>query len=149
MKRCYFAGHSKIYDKLLEKRLEESIIKLISEGIGEFVVSNYGAFDGLAASVVRKLKVNYPEIRLILVLPYLTKWVNENKELFYDKFDEIMLPEIPVNTPPRIKIIKMNEYMVKSSDALVCFVNQTFGGAYKTFKYAEKTAMEIINLAEI
>ena len=94
MKRCYFAGHSQIHGVQLDKKLEEVIIELITEDeVREFVVSNYGAFDSLAASVVQKLKVNYPEIKLILVLPYLTKAVNENNELIHDKFDEIMLPE--------------------------------------------------------
>ena len=64
MKICCFAGHSEIYNKdslfyTIKKKTEELIVQ---KGVNEFWVGNYGAFDYLAASAVRKLKKKYPDI---------------------------------------------------------------------------------------
>ncbi|MBR3993930.1 MAG: DUF1273 family protein [Clostridia bacterium] len=150
-KICCFAGHSDlcgadvIYGKLL------SVIKILTEtqGILEYWVGNYGAFDSLCAEAVRELKIKYPGVQLNLVVPYLTAGINEYKEQFYANFDNILLADVPENTPKRLKIIKCNQYMIKNADVLVCYVEHSFGGAAKTLEYARKReVLKIINLAE-
>lgn len=147
---CCFAGHSQlygaedIYDKLLSV-----IEKLITdENISEFWVGNYGAFDRLSAKAVRELKIKHPEIQLNLVIPYLTSEINEYKEQYYKDFDNILIADMPEKTPKKVQIIKSNQYMIRNSKILVCYVKHSFGGTAKTFEYASKREhIEIINLA--
>lgn len=90
MKRiCCFAGHSQIIDteNIYEKLLSVIENLVTSENVSEFWVGNYGDFDRLCAEAVRELAAKYPEIRLSLVIPYLTKEINENREMYYEKYD--------------------------------------------------------------
>ena len=123
-KKCCFAGHSEIAGKEeLYERLISAIEELIlTDGICEFWTGNYGEFDKLAARAVRELKGKHPEIQLILVIPYLTSEINEYREQYYRDYDDILVAELPENTPGRLKIIKANQYMVQSCDAIVAFV---------------------------
>lgn len=139
-KTCCFAGHSEIYSpEEIYDKLTEIIEKLIiTENIKDFMVGNYGNFDKLSAKAVRKLKEKYPDIRLNLVVPYLTKEINEYKEMYYKNYDCILMADICEKTPKNLRIIKCNEYMVKKSDCIICYVNRSYGGAAKTLEFAEK-----------
>ncbi|MBQ7975092.1 MAG: DUF1273 domain-containing protein [Clostridia bacterium] len=113
-----------------------------------FYVGNYGAFDRMCARAVRSLKKKYSFINLNLVVPYLTAEINDNKEQYYADFDCILLADIPETTPRRLGIIKCNEYMVKKSDYIICFVKYSWGVAAKTLEYAEsKKHIKIINIS--
>ena len=150
-KICFFAGHSKLFDKeqIYQKLLSAIENLIVSESVAEFWVGNYGDFDRLCAGAVRKLKEKYPGICLNLIIPYLTKEINEYKEKYYSDFDCILMADIPLNTPKKFQISKCNEYAVNTADFLVCFVDRCFGGAAKTLEYAKnKHGITILNLAE-
>ncbi|MGM9551245.1 MAG: SLOG family protein [Clostridia bacterium] len=115
-------------------------------GVTEFWTGNYGGFDRCAALAIRDVKKTYPHIRLVLVLPYLTKAVSDYKEDYYEKYDAIVIAYMPEKTPARLRIIKANEYMVDNCDFLVCNVEHSWGGAAKTMEYAERKIREIWNL---
>ncbi len=151
MKRCCFAGHSKIDDKgELYKKLVSVIEKLITEeNVTEFWVGNYGQFDGLSAKAVRELKKTYPHIKLELIIPYLTTSINEYKEMYYKNYDNILMADIPEKTPKRFHIVKCNEYIVNSSDCLICYINHGWGGAAGTAEYARRKKIKIINLGDL
>jgi len=148
-KICCFAGHSKIYgDDDLYERLTSVIRELIqTEGVTEFWVGNYGGFDSLAAKAVKELKGNYSDVRLCLVIPYLTRVISEYKEQYRSTYDDIIIADIPATTPKSLMIIKANQYMVKNARVLVCYVKYSFGGAAKTLEYARKRDnIRVINL---
>jgi len=152
MKKCCFAGHSEIYtDKdliygMVKNKAEELII---GKGVREFWVGNYGTFDHIAASAVRELKKKYPDVLLMLVIPYLTKEINEYREKYYKDYNEIIVSDMPEKTPKRYHIIKTNEYMINNCDYLICFVEHSWGGAAKTLEYAEKKKhITIFNLTQ-
>ena len=64
-----FCGHSRIsQSEEVEKRLYTVTQRLIEQGITTFYLGGYGAFDSLAASVLRKQKKRYQQIELVLVL---------------------------------------------------------------------------------
>lgn len=149
MKRCCFAGHSEIYNDFIKKEIENNITKLIiQKNIYSFWVGNYGQFDRYCVSVLLKLKEKYPYITLDLIIPYLTKQIIENQYM-YQSFDNIIIADIPQNTPRKIQIIKTNEYMVKNSDILLCYINHTWGGAFKTMEYAKNKHLEICNIGKL
>lgn len=149
LKRCCFAGHNETYSDEVKQKIKEIAKKLIEEkGVAEFWVGNYGGFDRCAASVIGEVKKTYPHIKLVLVLPYLTKTVSDYKEEYYEKYDEIVVAYIPENTPARLKIIKANQYMVDNCDFMISNVGRSWGGAAKTMEYAKRKGRKIWNLAE-
>ena len=148
-KICCFAGHSELYgeDGLYEKLLSVTEELILTEGITVFWAGNYGDFDRLCAKAVKALKEKYPEIKLELVVPYVTADIREYPDQYKCIYDNILIAEIPEKTPKRLGIIKANQYMVKKSCVLVCFVKRQFGGAAKTLEFAQKNSgMKIINL---
>lgn len=152
MKRvCTFAGHRDICatEKLISNLKEHIEILITKENVSEFLVGNYGGFDHISAKTVHELQKLYPHIKLILVIPYLTKVITEYKEQFYEKYDSIVLADIPSSTPKNLRIIKSNQYMVDKSDFLICFINHSRGGASQTLNYAKKKGIKVINIAEV
>ncbi len=149
MKRiCCFAGHRDIYNiEALKEKLNELIIKLITEdSVEEFMVGNYGIFDRFVQKNLFLLKETYPHIKITLVIPYLTKSIKNEENKGYEC---ILVADMPENTPRKYQILKCNEYMVKKSDFLVCFVKNTWGGASKTLEYAKKKKLKIYNLSDL
>ena len=152
MKRvCTFAGHRDICatEKLISNLKEHIEILITKENVSEFLVGNYGGFDHISAKTVRELQKVYPHIKLILVIPYLTKVITKYKEQFYEKYDSILMADMPLSTPKNLRIIKSNQYMVDKSDFLICFINRGWGGAAQTVDYAEKKGIKVINIAEV
>ena len=151
-KICCFAGHSKLSDtEEVYGKLYSTIEHLISaENVTEFWVGNYGNFDKLSAKAVRALKEKHSEVRLNLVIPYLTSEINQYKELFYKNYDSILIADMPPKTPKKAQILRCNQYMIKNSYTLVCYVRHSFGGAAKTLEFAKKqTNIRIISLANV
>lgn len=149
IKRCCFCGHSDIWDSGAEEKIKQVAEDLIlNHNVKEFWVGNYGNFDSCSATVIKELKKIYTDIRLDLVVPYLTNSINEHKELYYKRFDNILLADIPENTPKRFHITKSNEYMVDNSEFLICYIERSWGGAVKTYKYAKRRKLKIFNIAE-
>ena len=146
--RCCFAGHNKYYDANMNSKIRETATNLIEQfGVKEFWVGQHGGFDSCAAQVIRDLKKEYPYIELILVIPYITKFLNESKDIYYQKYACILVADIPLNTPPRFKILKTNQYMVDKSNFLICCVDHSWGGAAQTLEYAQKKQhITVINL---
>ena len=62
-------------------------------------------------------------------------------------YDEIAYPPLE-NIPPRLAIIKRNEWMIDKADIIIAYVEYSYGGAYKAFEYAGKKQKRIFNLAE-
>ena len=62
-------------------------------------------------------------------------------------YDTVIYP--PLETiPPRVAIVKRNEWMIQKADFIIAYVKHTYGGAYKALQYARKKKKSIINLAE-
>ncbi len=148
-KRCCFAGHSDIsYNADIREKIKAIAEDLITDhNVKEFWVGHYGGFDRCCSSAIRELQKVYKEIRLELVIPYITKDINEYKELYYKDFDTILMADIPLNTPKRFQIIKGNEYVVDNCDFLICYIERHYGGAYRTFTYARRKKKKIFNLS--
>lgn len=76
-KTCCFTGHRELPTgwgrKRLTTKLKKVIIEQINNGIRFFGAGGALGFDTLAAQTVLQLKKEYPEIKLILVLPCATQ----------------------------------------------------------------------------
>ena len=135
-----FCGHRDTWDAdgKIKTWLKETLECLIEEGATEFYLGGYGRFDALAAQAVREAKKTHPEIRSILVVPYLGREYNQSG------YDEIIYP--PIETVPlRFAIVKRNEYMVEKADVVVSGVMRSFGGAAHTLAYAKQKKKRILS----
>jgi len=151
VKVCTFAGHREVYQANISEMLDEAISKIINtDDSFRFLVGGMGEFDGMCSSAVRRAKRKYPnkEIRLELVLPYLTHELNENKLYYETSFDDVVIPIELAGVHYKSAITKRNRWMVEQSDWLIAFIYRDFGGAYTTLRYAEKKGLQIINLAK-
>ena len=146
---CFFIGHREANERLLP-RLELEIERLITkEQVRFFYVGGYGGFDQIAATAVKRAKKKYPDITLMLVLPY------HPAERPIEKppgFDGTYYPEGLENTPRPFAIVKANQRMVDNCDWLVCYVRHGASNSKSLLAYAQrrekKGLIQITNIAE-
>ena len=145
-KICSFFGHRDVFVDLSDE-LKSAVEKAITEfGITIFYVGENGDFDRMAAGAVRSSKRRYPNIKLILVLPYFTNRLNEYKKIYESDFDSIYIPSELADVHPKGAITKRNKIMVDESDLVICYITREHGGAYTSVKYAKKKNIPTINL---
>ncbi len=143
MDGAVFIGHNDCYGISAEK-LEKEIIKCVNEGVTVFFNGGQGGFDRLSAGIIYKLKKIYPNIKNVLVIPYLNFRIFDR-----EIFDEIIYPEGFERLHFKSAIIEKNKYMVDNSKYAICFVSHSWGGAYKTYEYALIKGLDIRNLSQI
>lgn len=137
----YITVESKLYELLRIVMQKES-------GEVEFLVGRNGDFDLMAASIIRKLKkeMGNDNAFLTLVLPYETAELRNNTESFESYYDSIEICEASADCNFKYAIVARNRDMIDRSDMVVVYVKNETGGAYQSFKYAEKNQKRIINL---
>ena len=148
-KSCFFMGHREADERLLP-RLELTIERLIAEeNVRYFYVGGYGGFDRIAAAAVKRVKQKYPDITLMLVLPYHPA---ERPTEAPAGFDGTYHPEGLENTPRRYAIVRTNQIMVDTCDRLVCYVRHGASNSRNLLEYAKrreaKELIQIINIGE-
>lgn len=137
-----FIGHKECYGVSSEQVCEE-IIKLIENGVTDFLSGGMGSFDWMCARIVFELKKIYPHIHNYLVIPYLTFTILEEKY-----FDSIIYPEGFEKYHFKSAIPARNKYLVDNSAYAICYVTHNWGGAAQTFEKAVKKGLTVINLGE-
>ena len=148
-KSCFFIGHREADERLLP-RLELVIDRLIQEDrVRYFYVGGYGGFDRVSAAAVKRTKQKYPDITLMLVLPYHPA---ERPTEAPVGFEGTYYPEGLENTPRRFRIVRANQIMVETCDWLVCYVRHGANNSRNLLEYArrreEKGLIQIINIGE-
>ena len=148
-KSCFFIGHREADERLLP-RLELEIERLIQEeNVRYFYVGGYGGFDRITAAAVKRAKQKYPDITLMLVLPYHPA---ERAVPTPNGFDGTYYPDGLENTPRRYAIVRTNRIMVDTCDWLVCYVRHGASNSWNLLEYAEgrahKGLIQIKNIYE-
>lgn len=146
-KSCFFIGHRESDERVLPK-LESVIDRLIQEeNVRYFYVGGYGGFDRIAASAVKRAKQTYPDISLMLVLPYHPA---ERPIETPDGFDGTYHPEGLKKTPKRFAIVRTNRIVVNACDWLVCHVRHGASNSRNLLEYAQCRARKgLINVMNI
>lgn len=138
-----FCGHREIHNQEeIKEKLLIILTQLINEGADCFLLGGYGAFDLIAANALHSLSADYPHIRSTLVIPYL----NREPDLI-ELYDDTVYPPLE-KVPPKLAIIKRNEWMVGKADVIVSCITHTWGGAAKTLEYARRKNKRVISLCE-
>lgn len=145
MKSCFMFGHADCPDNMLP-RIEQAIEHYYSQyGITDFYIGNRGRFDSLAATAVKRMKQQYSDIKLYLLLAY---HPGERPVDPWDGFDGSYYP--PLEGVPRpYAIVRGNQYMVDNADCLICYVKH-MGNTRNLLEYARKRKEKstIENVAE-
>ncbi len=135
-KTCCFIGHSEVR-KDISRALSAAIERHIVEyGVTDFLVGNYGQFDGMAARAVQAAKACHPGIRLFLMLPYLPEFGRPLPDM--EGYDGAIYPEGIERVPYKWAISWLNRYMVRDSDYVIAYIIHSWGGAAATLEQAKK-----------
>lgn len=138
MVACTFFGHRECYG-LDSPVLHQAIEELIVKGVDTFYVGNQGQFDSAVYGCLKQIRKEYPHIRVCVVLAYLPTEKNE-----YDDIADTMYPEIEGH--PKFAIERRNRWMIDRSDYCICYINHTWGGAYKFARFAKRRGKAVINI---
>ena len=144
MRTCFLIGHRDVPGELRErlaKAIDEAIVR---DGVTEFVVGQYGAFDRMAAGCLVEAKKNHPELRLVLLLPYHPA---ERPVALPAGFDGSFYPPGMERVPRRLAIVRANEYMARHCDVLICYALLENSNPGKIF-FIANAKCKAINLAE-
>lgn len=138
MSVCTFFGHRDCPEGVRPqvKRTVEDLI--LHHGVDTFYVGDKGRFDAVVRGVLRELEREYSHIRYAVVLSSLPKGQEDNSDT--------MLPEGIECIHPRYAIDWRNDWMLKRSDFIVCYVTHNWGGAAKFATKAQKAGKTVINL---
>lgn len=140
MSVCTFFGHRECYG-LDRDLLCNAIETLILQGTDTFYVGNQGQFDALVQSCLRQLSIQYPHIRYAVVLAYLPA----EKRPGTDEIPTIY-PEGMEQGLKKFAIERRNQWMLSAADSCICYINHSWGGAYKFVKQANARGVLILNL---
>lgn len=138
MSACTFFGHRECYG-LDKETLRQAVEALIRQGVDTFYVGNQGHFDGMVHSCLKQLRRAYPHIRFSVVLAYLPTGKRELEDL-----SDTLYPEIEGS--PQFAIERRNRWMIDASDHCLCYLNHTWGGAFKFARQAKRRGLTVINL---
>ena len=150
-----FTGHRKIPPEqvdALTRQLKSTLIQLISDGYRYFGAGGALGYDTLAAQSVLELKTQYPDVKLILVLPCLSQtrgWSARDIEIYEDiknKADKVVYTSQEYT---KGCMHKRNRHLVYNSSVCVCYLTESTGGTAYTVDYARKNQLTVINLGEI
>ena len=144
-----FCGHSNFsFDNTVKEKLRGLLLQKIRKNPAcKFYLGGYGDFDSLCLSILKELKIQFPNIELLFITPYLDNNYSklETAKLYYDG---IIYPPLE-NVPRRFCISKRNEWMVDEADFVIAFVKYSWGGAAKTLEYTKRKNVEFFNLAKL
>lgn len=145
-----FCGHSQFYSTQEDKQKMLSFFEsFIGNQSWKLYLGGYGNFDQFAYSCGKEYQATHPNIELVFVTPYLNESYQKNKLTYISSnYDSIIYPELE-SVPPRIAIIRRNQWMVEQADLVVAYITHRFGGAYTAYQYAMKKKKAIFLLSDI
>ena len=140
---CFF-GHRDA-PKSIQPSLRALLVDLIEhESADRFYVGNHGTFDALVRATLRDLQVLYPHVVYAVVLAYLP---TAKPSLSSEDFSDTIYPESIANAPKKFAVDRRNRWMLSQSDAAICYVTHSVGGAAKYRSAAQKAGLRVIDLA--
>ncbi len=156
MSSVCFTGHRTVdITADLEKRLTETVERLIAEGAADFYAGGAYGFDILCENTVINLKGAYPHIRLHLVLPCSAEeqtagWSEYLKKQYRNVLSKADSVEYVSEHCDREAMRKRNSRLVELADACVCYYNvaDRRSGTGMTVRLSEKKEINVINLFE-
>ena len=141
-KTCCFTGHRVMSDQekqIAAVRLRQVIAELVKEGVVYYGAGGALGFDTLAAQTVLEMKKEYPQVRLILVLPCEDQTIKA-------RCDKVVYVSRRY-TPDCM--YKRNRHLVEHSGTCICYLKNDTGGTAYTVGYGRRKEIQIINLMKM
>ncbi len=133
MKRCFLIGHRDAPFEI-EEKLKLAVERHICEhGIREFMVGGYGRFDGIAATVLARVKKEFPHITLTLLCPY---HPGERQMELPKGFTDSVYPFGEEKIPRRFAILRANRWAVEHATHLIAYIAHPASSAREIVAYA-------------
>lgn len=129
--------------------MDETIRELIGEGFRYFGAGGALGFDTLAAETVLALRREFPEIRLIMVLPCRdqTRGWRENDIARYERIRAAADKVVYTSDEYAPGFMhKRNRHLVDYSAVCVAYCTRSTGGSAYTLNYAQKCGRRVIVL---
>ena len=154
METCCFTGHRDIPPGLIPSLTEVvkgQIKALFSQGVIYYGVGGAVGFDTLAAEVLFELRVEHPQIKVILVYPFNgfdSRWQEGQRTRYralLPKYDKRVCVS---QTPGRDAYLMRDRHLVDCSAHCVAFCSRSYGGTAYTMRYARENGRQVYNLAE-
>jgi uncharacterized phage-like protein YoqJ len=157
-KTCFFTGHRALDEKKVRPLVRDEIIKAYkSSGHCRFFGAG-GAlgFDMIAAEEVLAARYLYPDIRLILVLPYpdyMRRWKPEDQKRMNDIIFSADKVVYVSSSYSKDAYLARNRRMADCSSRCICYKTKETGGTAYTLSYVKSLIkkgfkFDIVNIAE-
>lgn len=153
-KTVFFTGHRIIPPEKrasLSAQLLNEIQTLVEDGYRYFGAGGALGFDTLAAQAVLQLRHNFPQIRLILVLPCKEQtrgWPTADVDTYNEILHQADKVVYTAEHYYRGCMFKRNRHLVDNSSVCICYLTSNRGGTAYTVQYAQSQQLKIINLAD-
>ena len=152
---CCFTGHRELAEpvEIIEKRLLDTVEKLIQSGYRYFGAGGARGFDALASEAVLKLKEKYPHIHLILVLPFPEQYRREGNwtSAEIDQYHSLQKRASKVVTlAPAYSsgtYYQRDRHLAEHASLCVAYLKRKNSGTGYTVDYAARQGLRVLNLA--
>lgn len=149
-----FTGHRELpafQVPSLKRKLKQTIISSIEDGYRFFGAGGALGFDTLAAQTILDLKKDYPDIKLILVLPCPNQtqgWKKKDVET-YERI-KAQADKVVYTSQHYYQgcMHTRNRHLVNNSSLCISYLTTNSGGTAYTVNYAQSEGVKVINLAE-
>ena len=155
-KTVCFTGHRKLRDPLSE--VEDKVISLLEDliqrGYLYFFAGGARGFDALASEAVLKLKEKYPQIHLVLVLPFYEQYKKDNgwKLSEIEQYQNLKerASKVIVLSPKYHSGIyhERNRYLVDNASICIAYMSKIRSGSGYTVNYAITNKLEVVNISD-
>lgn len=154
-KTACFTGHRQMDEPIavIERRLTGTVENLIRRGYLYFGAGGARGFDALASEVVLKLRAAYPQIHLILVLPFDEQYRQEKNwtrvEIEqYRRLKERASKVVVLAAEYSSGVYyRRNRHLVDNSSVCLAYMNRANSGTSYTVNYAKSKGLEVVNTA--
>lgn len=141
---CCFFGHCYTPDSV-RPVLKNEILRILSHTESVvFYVGNHGNFDRMVRSVMKELIQEGKSINYAVVLAYMPDALGEFDDP--EEYKDTLYPTGLESVPKRFAISWRNNWMVEQADMVICYIQNTIGGAYQFVEKAQHKNKTIINL---
>ena len=153
-KTCCFTGHRDMpLDELLniKENLKKVLIYYINQGYVYFGAGGALGFDSLAAMTVLELRDQYPQIKLILVLPCKNQtrgWPKKDVEKYKWIMEEADKAKYTSEHYYDGCMQARNRHLVAYSSLCICYLTKNKGGTAYTVNYAKKNGLKVVNVGK-
>ena len=136
------------------KTLEEILEAAIRHGFLDFYAGGALGWDTLCAEMVLKLREQYPDVALHLVLPcppeeQVKCWREADQEVYYQIYEKADSHEFTSGSYRRNCMHIRNQRLVQLSDCCIAYCeneNAASGGTVNTVRYARRKQVPVFNL---